>query len=450
MSQTAPVAKLALPARSWPRPSVWALTALLVLAVLGLLVAFGLLPLVLWWAAGALLLLLLLADFFRLQRLPTPGARRILPHTLAIGVEREVGIELDPGNRHQRVQVYDLHPGGWQALHLPQRLQLAADTWTTLRYALRPTARGDFQFDGVQLLMDSPWRLWTQSRVAAAQQAVRVFPNFAPLARFALLSAERTTRMLGAHIARKRGDGTDFQELREYRAGDSLRQIDWKATARARRLISRQYQVERHQQILLMVDSGRRMLARDGALGHFDQALDAALVLAYLALRQGDAVGLHASGGQPRWVPPQRGLASLDVLLRASYDLQPEPIATDYLATAQHLSLLQQRRALLLWVTNVRDEDSEDLLAAVKMLQKRHLVVVASLRESAIDQAMDTEVNNLSDAISVGAAARYQAQRAAVHQALRKHRISVLDVTCEQLPTALVQEYLDIKRRGQL
>src|SRR3546814_1307642 len=100
------------------------------------------------------------------------------------------------------------------------------DTVSSFGYRLRPTARGDFRFEGVQLRLLSPWRLWRQSRVAGVPQTVRVFPNFAPLARFALLSAEQASRMVGAHLKRRRGEGTDFHQMREYRIGDSLRQID--------------------------------------------------------------------------------------------------------------------------------------------------------------------------------------------------------------------------------
>ncbi|MBT0875970.1 DUF58 domain-containing protein, partial [Campylobacter coli] len=122
------------------------------------------------------------------------------------------------------------------------------------------------------------------------------------------------------HIRRRRGEGTDFHQMREYRVGDSLRQIDWKATSRARKLISREYQDEKNQQLLVVLDTGRRMLAREpaspqgAALAHFDHALDATLLVAYLALRQGDAVGLLTTGGERRWVPPRRGMAAIDTL----------------------------------------------------------------------------------------------------------------------------------------
>lgn len=455
-----------------PRPGAALLWALVAAAVLGIAVGLGFAPAWTWWSLCAALALLALADLALLRRLPTPDAARRVSDALAIGIQTTVELTLDPGDARMRATVHDLHPGGWVADGLPRRVELKPGTLSTFEYRLRPGARGDFTFDGVQLLIDSPLRLWRQSRVSGAPRRVRVLPNFAPLTRLALAGAERASRLVGAHVTRRRGEGTDFRQMREYRVGDSMRQVDWKATARARKLISREYQDEKHQQVLLVVDTGRRMLARDvspppvggatrqaatthagtthAATNHFDHALDAALVVGYLALRQGDAVGLFASGGAQRWVPPQRGMAAIDTLLRAAYDLQPAPVATDYLAAAHALGQRQRRRSLLLWITNLRDEDTQDVLAAVRMLQKRHLVVIASLRERALDDALDTEVTELDQALRVGATARYLAERAAAHDLLRSHRVSVLDVTSDQLPAALVQEYLAIKRKGLL
>jgi uncharacterized protein (DUF58 family) len=277
-----------------------------------------------------------------------------------------------------------------------------------------------------------------------------VYPNFAPLAKFALFSSEQASRLVGAHLKRRRGEGTDFHQMREYRVGDSLRQIDWKATARTRRLVSREYQDERNQQVVLMLDTGRRLMARDGAMSHFDHVLDASLVVAWLALRQGDAVGLLAHGGDAAWVPPQRGASAIERLLRASYALQPRPVATDFLAAATDLALRQRRRALVMLVTNLRDEDMEDVLAGVALLRKRHLVCVASLRESILDDTLAQEPVDLPGALRTAATAQYLAQRGAAHEALRSHGVAVLDVTCAELPAALVQKYLSIKRDGLL
>jgi uncharacterized protein (DUF58 family) len=432
------------------RPTLPLVLCCLGWALLGLATSFRLLPVATWWAAGALLSLVALLDAWRVWRQPMPEVARSLPDALPLGVERNVTLVLDAGSRAQRVDAHDLHPVGWVATGLPRMLQLAADSSTRFEYSLRPTERGEARFEGVHLRLHSPWRLWTRARVVGAPRTVRVYPDFAPLARLALLGAETASRAVGAHVKRRRGEGTDFHQMRDYRVGDSLRQVDWKATARMRRLISREYQDERNQHLLMVIDTGRRMLARDGELSHFDHVLNAALVVSYLALRQGDAVGMLASGGERRWVSPQRGMGAIDVLLRATYDLQPQPVATDYLAAATELSQRHRRRSLVMLVTNLRDEDSDDLLAAVRMLQQRHHVVVASLREEALDAVLDEDVRDLRGAIRASAAAGYIAQRSAVHDALRSHRVGVLDVTCEQLPGALVERYLAIKRDGVL
>ncbi|NUO75172.1 MAG: DUF58 domain-containing protein [Lysobacter sp.] len=437
-------------ARTVPRPAP-ALLALLVLwGAFGLVASIGWVPAQWWWIAGAALAAIAAVDAWRVHRAATPRVRRSMPDTWPIGLEREVSLTLDADARRQALDVFDLYPGGWSMQGLPRRLDLRRGETSSVDYRLRAEERGDFAFDGVQLRLHSPWRLWWQSRVAGAVQPVRVFPNFAPLAKFAMFSAEQASRLVGAHLKRRRGEGTDFHQMREYRVGDSLRQIDWKATARARRLISREYQDERNQQLVLMLDTGRRLLARDGALSHFDRVLDAALVVAYLALRQGDAVGLLASGGASAWVPPRRGVGAIDSLLRASYALQPQPVATDFLAAATELSLRQRRRSLVMLVTNLRDEDMDDVLAAVQMLRKRHLVCVASLREDSLDAALADEVHDLRDAVRAGATAQYLEQRTAAHDALRHHGVMVLDVSCDQLAASLVEKYLAVKRDGLL
>ena len=434
---------------SLPRPAPALLVLLALWAALGLAASIDYAPASAWQAAGVTLLLVAAFDALRVTQGATPDVQRRVPDTWPIGVERPVALKLQASHA-QRVDVFDLHPGSWAMQGLPRRLRLRRGEAASLDYTLRATERGDFVFDGVQLRLHSPWRLWWQLRVAGAAQRVRVFPNFAPLARFAMFSAEQASRLVGAHVKRRRGEGTDFHQMREYRVGDSLRQIDWKATARARRLISREYQDEKNQQLVLMLDTGRRLLARDGELAHFDHVLDASLVVSYLALRQGDGVGLLATGGDSAWVPPQRGVGAIDNLLRATYALQPKPVATDFLQAATELSLRQRRRALVMLVTNLRDEDMDDLLAAVQMLRKRHLVCVASLREGSLDATLAQDVHDLPSAIRAGATAQYLAQRNAAHDALRSHGVMVLDVACGQLAAALVEKYLAIKRDGLL
>jgi len=431
------------------RPAPLLVALMVVWGILGVPVALQGLPLMAWQGFGLALAVVAGIDMWSLRRQPTPHIQRELPDSLALGVERKTGLEID-SLRRQRVDLFDLVPDGWSSRGLPRRLDLPALRKTRFSYHFTPTRRGDFTFEGVHLRLHSPLRLWRQQRLTGQAQTVRVYPNFAPLTKLALLSAEMASRVVGAHLKRRRGEGTDFHQMREYRQGDSLRQIDWKATSRARKLVSREYQDEKNQQLLLLLDTGRRMLAFEHGLSHFDHVLNATLMVAWLALRQGDGVGLFASGADNRWVAPQRGPGAIDALLRASYNLQAQPVATDYLAAASQLIQHHSRRCLVMLTTNVRDEDIEDLLAAVKLLQKRHLVCVASLRESELDHTLERPVSTFGESLTAGAIAYYLHQRQRAHDLLRSHRISILDVTAAQLPTVLVEHYLAVKRAGAL
>ncbi|HEX6832132.1 MAG TPA: DUF58 domain-containing protein [Rudaea sp.] len=433
------------------RPTSAFVFALLACALIGALGAFELIPLELLAIAAIALLLAAAYDARAVRALPTPTLARELPPIVAVGIEREIALRLRHDARGAlTVDVHDLHPGAWIVADLPRRVLVPPGRELRMTYRITPAERGAFEFSGCALRIVSPLRLWRQQRVVPALQRVRVYPNFAPLAKLAWIGAEQASRVVGAHLKRRRGEGTEFQQLREYRVGDSLRQIDWKASQRVRKLISREYQDERNQQVILLIDTGRRMLARDGALAHFDHVLNASLTVSYIALRQGDAVGLVASGGDARFMAPRRGLGAVDVLLNTVFDLHARAVATDYLEAATTLSARQSRRALVLLVTNARDEDIEDLIAAVRLLRRRHLVCVASLREAVLDSVLQRSVGDFDDALQLSATAQYVEQRSATHRALRAQGADVLDVTCSELPAALVQHYLAMKRSARL
>ena len=434
----------------WPRPAAALLVLLFAWASVGAATLFDLLPRAAWGWMALGIALLVLVDALRLLAVRLPAVHRRMPETWPVGVRTAVTLGFDAPSARLRVDAFDLHPGDARVEGLPRRIDLRPGRETQVDYMLTLQSRGDVDFGGTQLRVHSPWRLLTRDAVAGRAQTVRAYPNFAPLSKFAMFGAEQASRLVGAHLKRRRGEGTDFHQMRDYRVGDSLRQIDWKATARTHRLVSREYQDERNQQVVLLLDTGRRMLARDDAMSHFDHVLDAALVVAWLALRQGDAVGLLASGGDAAWVPPQRGASAIDRLLRATYALQPRAVATDFLAAATDLALRQRRRSLVMLVTNLRDEDMDDVLAAVALLRRRHVVCVASLREAALDRALVADVDDLPGALTAGATAQYLARRNEAHDALRSHGVMVLDVTCAQLPAALVEKYLDVKRDGLL
>lgn len=428
-------------------------SAALLFALLALSAAAAWRPalLPLWWGGGAALALLLAVDALRLRRVPAPPVERRIAPSLALGAWSGASLELrNETPRALRLTVHEHPPAGMQTRGLPRALRVPAGASAELAYGVRPVARGAVRFGRPELVIESPWGLWRARRRPGEAQELRVYPNFRAVMRYTLLATEHRTSQIGVRRRPRRGEGLDFHQLREYREGDPLRQIDWKVTARLRKTISREYQEERDQQIVFLLDCGRKMHARDQELSHFDHALDAVLLLAHVALRQGDAVGLLTFSGAPRWLAPRKGGHHLHPLLNSVYDLETSTQASDYVLAAQDLAARLRKRALVVLVSNLRDEDHEELLLAVRLLGRRHLVLLASMKERVLSATLETAIRSTDDALRVAATHQYLASRARAHERLRASGVLALDAEPDQLAVALVNGYLDIKSRGVL
>ena len=356
----------------------------------------------------------------------------------------------NPGSRGCVLALFDHHPPGMRADGLPIRLVVPPETRAEQGYRLWPEARGDHRFEEVELRLRSPLGLLERHARAAEPETVRAYPNFRAATGYELLAVENRTGALGIRRRPRRGEGLEFHQLREYRPGDSLRQVDWKATARLRRTISREYQDQRDQQVIFLLDCGRRLHTKDGERSHFDAALDAVLLLAHVALRQGDAFGLMTFSGERRWLAPRKGVAHLNALLGAVYDLETGPRAADYGAAARDLALRIRKRSLVVLLSNLRDEDAEELHGSLRLLSRRHLVLLASLRESALDAALRRPVERLEDALRTSALQLYLEQRKRTLRGLSRSGALLLESEPDDLPVALVNRYLDVKSAGIL
>lgn len=402
------------------------------------------------WGLLLALLALAILDAIRLKRLPSPQVTRQMPGSLALGRWSEVRLDV----RHNvpqplNIQIFDHVPDGLSFENLPLSVELQPGEYSQTGYRLRPLKRGHFNFAYCEINLPSPLGLWVGKRLLSVTDHTRVYPDFARLYGGQLLAVDNWLSQLGVRQKQRRGLGLEFHQLREFREGDSLRQIDWKATARQRTPIAREYQDERDQQIVFMLDCGRRMRSQDGELAHFDHALNACLLLSYVALRQGDGVGLCTfAGEQPLYVAPVKGEGQLNVLLNTVYDLSSTRRSADYQAAANQLLARQKRRALVVVVTNLRDEDDEALLTAVKRLSKQHRVLVASLREDMLDSLRQAPVQTLPEALSYCGAVDYINARAELHERLIAHGVPVLDARTHELGAALVTRYLGWKKAG--
>ncbi|ANH99683.1 hypothetical protein A8L59_20460 [Pseudomonas koreensis] len=404
------------------------------------------------WGLLLALLVLALLDAIRLQRLPSPRVHRQMPGSLALGRWSEVRLQVSHDFREPiTLAMFDHVPQGLTFDNLPLSVALEPGQFSEVGYRLRPLSRGHFSFAQCEINLPSPLGLWSGKRLLDVPAQIRVYPDFARLYGGELLAVDNWLSQLGVRQRQRRGQGQEFHQLREFREGDSLRQIDWKATARQRTPIAREYEDERDQQIIFMLDCGRRMRSQDGELSHFDHALNACLLLSYVALRQGDAVGLSTfADDQPRYLAPVKGSGQLNVLLNTVYDLASSQRPADYQAAIRQLLTRQKRRALVILMTNLQDEDHGELTNAVQYLSRQHQVLVVSLREETLDQMRQDSVQTLPEALAYCGAVDYLNARAELNERLIAHGTPVLDVPTSKLNTELVSMYLSWKKAGAL
>lgn len=404
-----------------------------------------------WKLTGGLLAATAMLDWWRTRRTPTPLVRRRTPHNFPVSTETEVKLEiLNKSNTVQRLRIHDHHPAHFYVKSMPQEIKIAPETGLELSYYVTPPTRGDAVFSQVEIQLFSRFRLWRHKRLIPIRQTVRVYPNYSGISSYTLLATHNHLSQIGIKKRQRRGEGSEFLQLREYQQGDSRKNIHWQASARLRKLISKDYEEEKDQQLIFLLDCGRHMRHRDESNAHLDQALNAMLLVSYVAVRQGDAVGVLTLGGHELWLSPRKGPDTVNRMLGAIYGLNATTQPADYLRSVGNLSRFQQRRALIVVVTNTRDEDHNDLRLALCQLRKRHLVVLADLRESVLDRALTEEISNTDDALRYHAVADYLASRKRNHKILRHRGILTLDITPRQLPIALTNQYLAIKRSATL
>jgi uncharacterized protein (DUF58 family) len=421
------------------------------LATLGIALAFGLITQALWHALAGLCALGVIVDAILIRTEQPPRVTREVPGSLALGAPNQVVLHVEnSARRWVTAQLHDVHPLALETTGLPLLLELPGASASDWHYTVKPTGRGEHTFGQVHCTVRSPFGFWWRRYDTGEPTNVRVYPNFAAVSRYALMAMEDRLTDIGVRKKRRRGIGSEFQQLREFRQGDSLRQVDWGATARTRKLISKEYQDERDQTVVFLLDCGRRMRAHDDALSHFDEALNAVLLLAYVALHKGDAVGVGTFGGTGRWFAPVKGQTAVSRMLNQLYDLEPTTSTPDYSRAATELLTHQKKRALVIVVTNLRDEDSDDLRLAVQALRKRHSVLIASTREPAVDAMMTQPIRGLTDALRHASARYYRDGRSKYLNGLRAGGVDCLDVAPSELSVELVNTYLAMKAKGAM
>lgn len=406
---------------------------------------------ILWQVTGGLLLLVMIVDAFTLPKRGRITGTRSVPGRFALGVASPVTFTVTHDCRRTlELEVFDGIPTAADAEGLPHRVVVPSGEFAALSYQARFVRRGQHSFTPAHVLAGSLIGLWRKLHFVGGESRTRAYPNYEPVVRFALLAMANRVEQMGIVKRRRMGASLDFHQLRDYQDGDVLSRIDWKATSRRLSLVSRDFEETRNQTVLLVPDCGRRMRALDGGLSQFDHCLNAMLLIAFIALRQGDEVGVVGFGGVQRWLPPVKGAHSMPKLLNHLYNYETSGEPSDFIEAAERVMTLQRRRALVILLTNLRSEDGATLAAAVGAMQRRHLVLAATLREQELEHRADAPIDHLHDALQYGALTQYFAERRQLLESLRARRVLTVDESAQMLPVALANKYLDVKAGGLL
>jgi uncharacterized protein (DUF58 family) len=330
------------------------------------------------------------------------------------------------------------------------RLDLPAGEQVLLRTTLVPTRRGDRQADRVTVRTLGPLRLAGRQRGRVVPGRLRVLPPFDSRKHLPSRLA-RLRELDGRAAVRVRGQGTEFDSLRDYVQGDDVRSIDWRASARSRSVVVRTWQPERHRRVLLVLDTSRTSAGRVDDVPRLDSSMDAALLLAALAGRAGDTVDFLA--GDRRVRARVRGGPRRDALpevVEAMTDLTPVLAEADWHRLAAAVLALGRQPALVVLLTALEPAAVEHgLLPALPALTRRHRVVLASVRDPELDR-MAARRDDAAAVYAAAAAEQALAERTRTAEMLGALHVDVVDAAAERLPVALTDHYLMLKGRGLL
>jgi len=402
-------------------------------------------------AADAALLALFVAD-----ALWAPAAalriERSAPHRIGLGATaRDVLVVENRGKTTARVRLTDDLPeilvrqGEWI-----RDAEIRPGRDARIDFPVLAERRGDADYGDVHVRVLGPLGLaWRQRRVERADP-LRVMPGIMEVRRYRLLGLHNRLREAGFRAVRQRGEGGSFESLREYTRGDDPRTIDWKATARRSKLIVRQYEVERRQNVVMLVDAGRLMTEKVGDRERLDYALTAALLLADVASLHGDQVGLLVFADRvQQYIPPSRG--SISTLAEALGGVHARMVEPNYPAAFTYLAKQLRRRSLLVVFTDIIDaQASSALVAHLGKAASRHLPIAVALRNPDLEATAQTPARSEADVYRRAAAEELLQARAAALTSMQRSGVLIADSRPTDAVPNVVNRYLDVKRRGLL
>jgi uncharacterized protein (DUF58 family) len=439
------------------RPTRLAFSIAIVFLLFSILRIFFVIIEPIWFIPGLVLTVIAAIDACICSTRRAPLVERDCPHSVTAGRPVDIvlrfGSGFSPGLfKDPLCVVYDGFPGSFTSSSQPARFRLDRErrkSGFTLKYDVTPDRRGNFTIVPAWVEVSSLLGFWWQRFRLGKSELIRVYPDYRMLTG-SLHISETPGSSTETKNLRKRGLGLEFHQLREYQQGDMMRTVDPKASSRFRKLIVREMHEEEDQTVLFLLDTGYRMMASEGGKSHFDRAFEAMLSLAWVALKQGDRVGVRTWGPDERWIPPRRGKSGFPHLVQGLYDIYPSPEASSPATILSQVLPRLARRTLIILLTNFREEDNEDMRRFIPILRSRHLLCTVWMREGVVDELSTRIATTHSDALETMMARHYVEERKRCKRMWEDAGILTIDTVPEQLTGRMIEQYWDIKTKGLL
>lgn len=429
------------------------------------LIALGIVPLSLSWnypdirsavfLFDGLLVIAAVVDYFISRDLSEAfKISRVFYRRFAIGDPTEVTLYVENGtSRDLHLRLKDEYPAEMNLNDSREaEFTVEAQTTASFTYSITPPRRGHYEFGQTAIRFRSRAGLvWCQVSVGEPQ-SVKVYPNMRRAREIELKALGARSFLAIQRRAVRRGEGREFESMRDYVRGDELRHISWTATARRNKLTTRQYQIERDQTVIIALDGGRLMTGRIGNETKFDTAIHASLALISACARAGDNCGLVVFGRRVRkYLPPKRGVEHVDAVLEALHDIEPELIEPSYARGFQFIASNSKKRAFVVILTDLVDKDSSrELLTSLRLLRPRHLPLVATIGDRDLNAVVSQAPNEIKDVFAQSAAEEIIHQRETALRMVETLGGLAIDVTTDTLAPRLLESYLKVKERGLL
>lgn len=365
-----------------------------------------------------------------------------------------VNVRLRNGGRPVQVWVRDEPPPTFHYLEESYLLPCVVMPYqeVVVQYRVYPPRRGNYHFGDLHVRWETPLGLWRRQATIPAEAPVKVYPNLVDVRKYDLLLRKNRLWELGLRNAQLRGVGTEFERLRDYLPDDEYRRINWKATARRGKPISIEYEAERSQNIVVLLDIGRMMRSPVGDVAKLDYAINAILLLAYVAAQKGDKVGLLAFADEvQRWVAPRSGKGQFHQMLEQLYAIESLAVESNYRNAFRHFAARQHKRSLVLVFTDLTGSVStNDLLAQMGRLRRSHLPLLVTMRDPTVQWMAHQPVHDSPSLYQRTIAEQLLEERQLTLEQLTHQGVLTLDVPADQLSLAVINRYLALKVENRI